>query len=845
MRKGVPKMDIETIKKLMKEGDIPQARSRLKDVLSKTPEDSVAQMLYGTCCQLMGDSATFGRIYHDLAPEMAIRVAHGERSDRVSLWLKYAAMFAMLLMCGSQLWATEDYCATFDDDDAQAAVMSAGGENGEFGRVMKMTPRDRLLYFLERPEVSRELRKGNARAIFIPLRKNGIGWYSGKGENLMLIRAKSSEKTGAEIVKAFEEDGNEKCEDGGSFAWFSPFAQVADSVAVESLIRSRQECIKSQEERVRRQEAHIRSLGEKLQSHEERVATLEKEQEERVRSREERIKSLEDALDKRVWEQLRGKMILDQEECIRRLSELEEQIQAVEKLEGQRSLLIERRNQDSAPVVTSEIDEQLRAIDEQLQNITKAPRRRVMRQVARMREDAKRLAEQVKTEREKSETDSKLEHSREIMEGRRQFKAEYSQIQTERRQLESERAMNATERKQIESYRRQIEWAQKELDAQLKELGSLCKQAQLEIENLRNGEMIPSRYNLETLPKTLIIALQDLQEHGEIADLILSSDASGSCVLGITDMVETNNSARDDYERVLKMSPRERMLYFLGRPEVSRELQKGAARAVIIPLQVGRCGHAKADNVVLIRVSSELKTGADVVAALKSMDDDCSKKAVRKTVRDESWYDDDEDDEDYHREKTRTDGILVQFSPFERVANPQFDDGSVLMFENKIRTLENRMRRQKEWIQAQIHQLRRRSAEAQFKLAGIKLESLIKELKSRLKGGEMLPSAYEFGDVYKNPYHVQGARKRVFETIEEHGDISDLIISSDDAGSHVIGVSYVNIYGAETRTKYAGPRDYGDRFPKYVIAPDGKVLYELTEEMVREEFRKRQRELFF
>ena len=45
-------MSIESIKKLIKEGDIPQARSQLRKVLAKTPEDVVAQMLYGTCCEI-------------------------------------------------------------------------------------------------------------------------------------------------------------------------------------------------------------------------------------------------------------------------------------------------------------------------------------------------------------------------------------------------------------------------------------------------------------------------------------------------------------------------------------------------------------------------------------------------------------------------------------------------------------------------------------------------------------------------------------------------------------------------------------------------------------------------
>ena len=65
----------------------------------------------------------------------------------------------------------------------------------------------------------------------------------------------------------------------------------------------------------------------------------------------------------------------------------------------------------------------------------------------------------------------------------------------------------------------------------------------------------------------------------------------------------------------------------------------------------------------------------------------------------------------------------------------------------------------------------------------------------------------------------------------------------------MIGICYVNFSASPRRlcSRYAGPRDNGERLPKYVIAPDGKVLYELTEEMVREEFRKRhmKREVFF
>ena len=41
-------MNIEAIKNLVKNGDIPQASEQLREILAKTPEDAAARMLYGT-----------------------------------------------------------------------------------------------------------------------------------------------------------------------------------------------------------------------------------------------------------------------------------------------------------------------------------------------------------------------------------------------------------------------------------------------------------------------------------------------------------------------------------------------------------------------------------------------------------------------------------------------------------------------------------------------------------------------------------------------------------------------------------------------------------------------------
>ena len=827
-------MNMESIKQLIRNGEFPQACGQLRDVLSKDPNDTIAQMLYGTCCQVMGDTETFGRIYQRLAPEMERCVKRGERSERAAMWLKYAAMFAMLLMCGPQLWAKDGYSVTLDDADSPSVAMSANGENEEFARVMKLAPHDRLLYFLKRPEVSRELQKGNARAIFIPLRENGIGWFSRKADNLLLICADSSLKTASDVVRALKDAKDGENKEGKSIVKFSPFKQIVDPKSVERLVSSCEERIKTQEERIKTQE-------ERIKTEEERIKLPE---DDRIRKIEDQVRTVDDRIRKNEFSSRLGEF----EEELRSVKKRREAIESMIDYGKQKQSLEERRKEKLTPEEAEKLEKQIWAIDERVREIGKnnsIPRRRdrsrqLLLDLQQREQDLSEKIEWIKSE------------SRNGLSTREELKAEREQLEAQRQQLLSKHRELTSEQRKIEVSRQNLELEHRKLEAERSRLGKALEnlkttriQAQSEIECLRseieclrNGEMIPSRYNLETLPKTLCIALQDFQERGKIADLILSSDESGFCVLGITDEDVSNDSIQRDYEQVMKLSQRDRMLYFLKRPEVSRELRKGGARAVIIPVQVGRGWSCKADNIVLIRVSSELKTGADLVAALKRMDNDLSNKAAR--------YDDDEDEEDYHREKTRADGVLVQFSPFECAAYPQFDDESVLMLEKNIRTLEEGIQRQKEWIQMHMDkqhlQQQRRGTEEKLESDSVMLESLIKELRLRLKGGEMIPSAYAFSDVDKNHYHIQGARKRVFQTIAEHGEISDLIISSDEMGYQVLGVSYVNVYGALARTKYMGPRDYGDRFPKYVIAPDGKVLYELTEEMVRkqmEEERKR------
>ena len=53
---------LDEIKKMMSSGDTARAAEALKELLAKEPQNLQAKMLYGTCCQLLGDEETFKRI---------------------------------------------------------------------------------------------------------------------------------------------------------------------------------------------------------------------------------------------------------------------------------------------------------------------------------------------------------------------------------------------------------------------------------------------------------------------------------------------------------------------------------------------------------------------------------------------------------------------------------------------------------------------------------------------------------------------------------------------------------------------------------------------------------------
>ena len=86
---------LDEIKKTMAGGDTAKAAEALKELLEKDPQNLQAKMLYGTCCQLLGDEGTFRRIHDELAPAMAGK-KKGVQPEVDSRWTTYHRAFVEL-----------------------------------------------------------------------------------------------------------------------------------------------------------------------------------------------------------------------------------------------------------------------------------------------------------------------------------------------------------------------------------------------------------------------------------------------------------------------------------------------------------------------------------------------------------------------------------------------------------------------------------------------------------------------------------------------------------------------------------------------------------------------------
>jgi len=87
---------LDEIKQMMSAGDTAKAAEELKEFIAVEPENLQAKMLYGTCCQLLGDEETFKRIHDELAPEMETLEKGEPQSETVSLWRKYHALWLIV-----------------------------------------------------------------------------------------------------------------------------------------------------------------------------------------------------------------------------------------------------------------------------------------------------------------------------------------------------------------------------------------------------------------------------------------------------------------------------------------------------------------------------------------------------------------------------------------------------------------------------------------------------------------------------------------------------------------------------------------------------------------------------
>ena len=86
---------LDEIKQTMAGGDTAKAAEALKEVLAKEPTNLQAKMLYGTCCQLLGDEETFSRIHDELA-HMMIEQKNKSQSINIKEWKKSDLFFGMM-----------------------------------------------------------------------------------------------------------------------------------------------------------------------------------------------------------------------------------------------------------------------------------------------------------------------------------------------------------------------------------------------------------------------------------------------------------------------------------------------------------------------------------------------------------------------------------------------------------------------------------------------------------------------------------------------------------------------------------------------------------------------------
>lgn len=91
---------IAEIELLIKNNRVDDAEAALNEVLAGHPEDVEARLLLGVCGQMRGDTASFCRIYDELAPELTARAQTGETTAAVARWRHYCKVASYLAVLG-------------------------------------------------------------------------------------------------------------------------------------------------------------------------------------------------------------------------------------------------------------------------------------------------------------------------------------------------------------------------------------------------------------------------------------------------------------------------------------------------------------------------------------------------------------------------------------------------------------------------------------------------------------------------------------------------------------------------------------------------------------------------
>lgn len=106
-------MTREDIKSLMQNGKIDQAAEVCEAILREHPDDFEVKLRYGTCRQLLGDTATFQRIHDELAPTLDPLEKDGDTSCLVDQWRNYKKAFRYLTAAGLVFAASAFLCGCY------------------------------------------------------------------------------------------------------------------------------------------------------------------------------------------------------------------------------------------------------------------------------------------------------------------------------------------------------------------------------------------------------------------------------------------------------------------------------------------------------------------------------------------------------------------------------------------------------------------------------------------------------------------------------------------------------------------------------------------------------------